>query len=180
MFVLLTLIHSLIHSFTRSFLFSLIRGGATNNHEGNKRYRTIVSFHQSEYLAAKKKDKVLYAKKIVAIVKANGGRFLKQDSQHKWVEVSDKKATEKTSQALREGLDVRNHTVRPRKLARRYLQPIESGPQVVVAGWVVPETPMTAKIAAPRTSSKESMPELKEEAGQPKSSVVSLDGVQKH
>ena len=155
-------------------------GGATNSHEGNKRYRTIVSFHQADYLSAKKKDKVLYAKKIVAIVKANGGRFLKQDSQHKWVEVSDKKATEKTSQALREGLDVRNHTVRPRKLARRYLQPMESSPHVVVAGWVFPDEP-AVKAVAPQSTTKGAIPELKEEAAQPKSSVVSLDGaVEKH
>jgi hypothetical protein len=148
------------------------RGGATNNHEGNKRYRTIVSFHQAEYLAARKKDKVLFARKIVAIVKANGGRFLKQDSQQKWVEVSDKKATEKTSQALREGLDVRNHTVRPRKLARRYLQPVESGPHVVVAGWVVPDKSSAGVLQ----SAKQAIPELKDDAAQSKSSVVSLDG----
>lgn len=106
---------------------------------------------------------------------------MKQDSQHQWVEVSDKKATEKTSQALREGLDVRNHTVRPRKLARRYLQPIEASPQVVVAGWVVPEKSASSfgepkrQNENPQTS-KEAIPELKEEAAQRKSSVVSLDG----
>lgn len=36
-----------------------------------------------------------------------------------WVAISDKKAQEKTSQALREGLDVRNHKVRPSKQIRR-------------------------------------------------------------
>ena len=35
------------------------------------------------------------------------------------MEVPDKRATEKTSQALREGLDVRHKTYRPEKMARR-------------------------------------------------------------
>lgn len=119
------------------------RGGVTNNHEGNKRYRTMVAQHQAEYLAAKKNDKILIARKIVAAVHANGGRFLKQctstealtaqqqnphsasTDSSQWIEVSEKRATEKTSQALREGLDVRNQRVRPRKQIRQ-LMPSES------------------------------------------------------
>eukprot|EP00568_Trieres_chinensis_P002061 CAMPEP_0183309280 /NCGR_PEP_ID=MMETSP0160_2-20130417/24801_1 /TAXON_ID=2839 ORGANISM="Odontella Sinensis, Strain Grunow 1884" /NCGR_SAMPLE_ID=MMETSP0160_2 /ASSEMBLY_ACC=CAM_ASM_000250 /LENGTH=211 /DNA_ID=CAMNT_0025473283 /DNA_START=117 /DNA_END=753 /DNA_ORIENTATION=+ len=84
------------------------RGGATNNHEGNKRYRAIVADHQTEYLHAKKREKAGIARVIVGIVHSRGGRFLKKlsDGTDGWTDVGDKKATEKTSQALREGLDV--------------------------------------------------------------------------
>jgi len=97
------------------------RGGATNNHPGNKRFRTIVSDHMPEYLVARKKEKAVIARRIVNQIKAKGGRFLKRtgDSDACWVEVSDKKATEKTAQALREGLDVRHKKYRPEKMARR-------------------------------------------------------------
>jgi hypothetical protein len=108
------------------------RGGVTNNHVGNKRYRAIVAEHQHEYLHARKKDKVLIARRIVSLVHESGGRFLKRnnhggssdskvdgESAALWVEVPDQRATEKTSQALREGLDVKNHTLRTGKMVRR-------------------------------------------------------------
>lgn len=89
------------------------RGGATNNHVGNRRFRAIVAAHQREYLQARKMEKVLIARQIVAAVHASGGRYLKRSkSSDTWIEVPVKQATSKTSQALREGLDVRNRTVR--------------------------------------------------------------------
>mmetsp|Transcript_30680 Transcript_30680/g.40207 ORF Transcript_30680/g.40207 Transcript_30680/m.40207 type:complete len:192 (-) Transcript_30680:148-723(-) len=100
------------------------RGGATNNHVGNKRYRSLVSDHQNEYLLAKKKDKADIAREIVRLVRVRGGRFLRKGATgtNMWVEVGDKKATEKTSQALREGLDVRHKEfrgVKSKKAQRR-------------------------------------------------------------
>merc|ERR1712183_198281 len=57
------------------------------------------------------------AKRIVSRISNSGGRFLKRSSDSiVWSEVIEKKALEKTLQALREGLDVRNSTVRPAKL----------------------------------------------------------------
>ena len=95
------------------------RGGATNSHTGNRSFRKVVALHQQEYLKAKKREKVVIAQRIVAIVKGNGGRFLKRtDNALNWIEVTDKRAQEKTSQALREGLDVRNKTVRPSKMIK--------------------------------------------------------------
>jgi len=86
------------------------RGGATNNHVGNRCFRQLVACNQSHYLLAKKRDKKLIARSIVDNIRKRGGRFLKREvksgSNH-WVDVGDKKASEKTSQALREGLDVR-------------------------------------------------------------------------
>ena len=60
------------------------RGGATNNHVGNKRFRTIVASHQEEYLNSKKKDKVVIARRIVGIVQDNGGQFLRKNGDGDW------------------------------------------------------------------------------------------------
>lgn len=73
-------------------------------------YRQLVHDHQDEYLKAVKRDKKGIAKSIVAIVRGRGGGFFKRanDGREGWVEVGDKKAWEKTSQALREGLDAKS------------------------------------------------------------------------
>ena len=71
-------------------------------------FRSMVLEHQQEYLEAKKKDKALVSLRIVHSIRAKGGRFLRRSDDGLWIEVGDKKATEKTSQALREGLDVRS------------------------------------------------------------------------
>ncbi len=97
------------------------RGGATNNHDGNKRFRSTVAEHQPEYLGARKKDKVVIARRIVRIIRERGGRFLRRDdATGQWIDVGDKKAAEKTSQALREGLDVRLHHGGGKKASRRH------------------------------------------------------------
>lgn len=96
------------------------RGGVTNANPGNLCFRNIVADHQNEYLVARKKEKVLIARRIVAIVKQNGGRFLQKTdaSVESWVQVSEKRAIEKAAQALREGIDARNKTIRPNKQIR--------------------------------------------------------------
>ena len=80
------------------------RGGATNHHKGNKRFRDIVALHRPDYVAATKIRKPDVARKIVrAIRMANPpGRFLRKGDDGKWIDVGDKKAAEKASQALRE------------------------------------------------------------------------------
>ena len=96
------------------------RGGATNNHVGNKKFRLIVAEYQEVYLQARKKEKAGIARQIVNRIHQNGGRFLKRDeSNNTWVEVPANKAVAKTSQALREGLDVKHRTFRPEKMIRR-------------------------------------------------------------
>ena len=82
------------------------RGGGTNRHTGNVFFRDLVSEYQPKYIQARKRDKTLITKLIVSQVRSNGGRFLKEE-KGKWVDVGDKKAAEKTSQALREGLSGR-------------------------------------------------------------------------
>ena len=94
------------------------RGGLTNSHTGNIRFREIVADNQIDYLKAKKRDKIIIANQIVALIHEMGGRFLRKTPEG-WVPITDKKAQEKTSQALREGLDVRNKKIRPNKQIRR-------------------------------------------------------------
>ena len=84
------------------------RGGGTNTQVGNRRFRTLVTDFQPTYLMAKRKEKPLLARSIVLIIRNRGGRFLKKDDNTgRLHEVGDEKAEAKTSQALREGLDVR-------------------------------------------------------------------------
>jgi hypothetical protein len=84
------------------------RGGGTNSQIGNRRFRKLVQDFQPIYLLARRKEKPLLARSIVLIIRKRGGRFLKKDEETgELYEVGDAKAEAKTSQALREGLDVR-------------------------------------------------------------------------
>lgn len=84
------------------------RGGGTNSQVGNRRFRRLVQEFQPTYLLARRKEKPLLARTIVLIIRKRGGRFLKKDDESgELYEVGDSKAEAKTSQALREGLDVR-------------------------------------------------------------------------
>jgi hypothetical protein len=83
------------------------RGGLTNHHPGNVFFRRLVRIKQEAYLKASKREKAGVAKEIVELIRglSPSGRFLKKDSKNPgvWVEIGDRKAREKTSQALREG-----------------------------------------------------------------------------
>jgi len=84
------------------------RGGGTNTQIGNRRFRALVQDFQPTYLLSRRKEKPLIARTIVLIIRNRGGRFLKKDDGNGMLfEVGDEKAEAKTSQALREGLDVR-------------------------------------------------------------------------
>ena len=79
------------------------RGGGTNNHFGNKEFRSLVDQYRSEYVLSKKWAKREIARNIVVSIRSSGGRFLKKEG-YGWRDIGDQKAGEKTSQALREGL----------------------------------------------------------------------------
>jgi hypothetical protein len=84
------------------------RGGGTNMQMGNRRFRALVRDFQPTYLMAKRREKPKMARSVVLIVRHRGGRFLRRDDgDGRLYEVGDEKAEAKTSQALREGLDVR-------------------------------------------------------------------------
>lgn len=96
----------------RDVLFG--RGGGTNRHKGNMYFRDLVSESQPRYLQARKLEKTAISKKIIAHIRARQGRFLKWNPRtNLWEDVGDRKAVEKASQALREGLAgrMRNVTV---------------------------------------------------------------------
>lgn len=83
------------------------RGGLTNHHPGNVFFRRLVRIKQESYLRATKREKAGVAREIVDIIRnlSPSGRFLKKDTRNPgvWIEIGDRKAREKTSQALREG-----------------------------------------------------------------------------
>ena len=77
-----------------------------NYHSGNERFRALVRKHKVAYVACPKAKKGQFSKLIVDEIKSLNppGRFLKQDPQTKlWIDIGDKKALDKTRQALREG-----------------------------------------------------------------------------
>ena len=72
------------------------------------------------YTTCLKTEKLKISRSIVAAIREKKGRFLEKDAATgTWYDIGDKKAVEKTSQALREGLDVRHKTYRPEKMSRR-------------------------------------------------------------
>lgn len=93
------------------------RGGETNHHPGNIRYRSLVKAYQKLYLLAKRRDKPKIAQCIVVSVRGVEGRFLKRAKNatkgSTWVDVGNVKAREKTSQALREGAPNLRDNVNP-------------------------------------------------------------------
>ena len=83
------------------------RGSGIQNHIGNVKFRELVSSRKKEYADAEKFKKLCISKEIVAMVRANGGRFLKESDDttlttQLYVDIGDKKAWAKTSQTLRD------------------------------------------------------------------------------
>lgn len=85
------------------------RGGGTNNHIGNIRFRQLVNGHKLRYLAATKSEKPMVSREVVTIWRGlqPPGRFLMQEKGQsgntgRWYDIGDKKAREKASQCLRE------------------------------------------------------------------------------
>lgn len=79
------------------------RGGGTNVHPGNRRFRDLINANRRAYLKAKKNDKPAISRSIVRTIREMNGRFLKKDEKlGLWFEIGDDGAREKTSQALRQ------------------------------------------------------------------------------
>jgi hypothetical protein len=87
------------------------RGIGPNEHTGNVKFREIICYFRSEYLAtSKRKAKDKIAHKAIQIIKARKGRFIRKMSQvgakpvgaeDVYVIADEKIAVEKTKQALR-------------------------------------------------------------------------------
>lgn len=89
------------------------RGSAANLYSGNKRFRELVQENRAVYNSAvRHREKKGIAKQVLASVRSQGGRFMKQVETNKkvkniltdcdWKEVSDDVALEKCKQALRQ------------------------------------------------------------------------------
>ena len=89
------------------------RGGHSNNHPGNKLFRRIIQENKEIYqeLCDQSAKKQMLVSSIVQAIQHFGGRFVrKQPTSQKreggdtfvWVEISEKEARTKTTQALRE------------------------------------------------------------------------------
>ncbi len=94
------------------------RGGAVLRHPGNVQYQNLIKERQQEYTTCMKAEKLKISRSIVEHVrKEYRGRFLVRDSTTKsWYDIGEKKAVEKTSQALREGQPKRWEKIRKAKL----------------------------------------------------------------
>lgn len=80
------------------------RGGITNSHPGNLRFRALVRQRKMAYInAVKRCDKPRIARQIVFKIRQMGGRFLERSRSGTWQIVDDARAAKKVSQALREG-----------------------------------------------------------------------------
>jgi hypothetical protein len=94
------------------------RGGLSNNHVGNARWRLLVNAKKEIYVSLSKRRKMLLSKSIVKTVRSQSppGRFLQKDPRSGlWFDIGEQKAHEKTSQALREGApEIRQHVMSAR------------------------------------------------------------------
>mmetsp|Transcript_11199 Transcript_11199/g.27530 ORF Transcript_11199/g.27530 Transcript_11199/m.27530 type:complete len:552 (-) Transcript_11199:185-1840(-) len=94
------------------------RGGLALKHPGNMAYRKLVGRNKTIYATCLKTEKLRISKSIIAAIREINGRFLERedgktsqsldekDADGKpitWKDIGDKRAVEKTSQALREG-----------------------------------------------------------------------------
>merc|ERR1719356_176040 len=82
------------------------RGNFVNHHQGNEQFRRLVKHHKKAYVACPKAQKAIFSKIIYDEIRSltPPGRFLKQDPTTKlWNDIGEKKALDKTRQALREG-----------------------------------------------------------------------------
>mmetsp|Transcript_31384 Transcript_31384/g.48146 ORF Transcript_31384/g.48146 Transcript_31384/m.48146 type:complete len:782 (+) Transcript_31384:150-2495(+) len=82
------------------------RGVTTNRHVGNENFRSLVNCNKEIYVTSTKRQKMTISRSIVEAVRTlePAGRFLEKDQTTGcWFDIGDKKAIEKTSQALRDG-----------------------------------------------------------------------------
>ena len=97
------------------------RGGKSNHHPGNKKYRDEVGNLQQWYKASQKNEKTDLSQCLVNYVHSYGGRFLKADTSGKWYIVTNLVARRKASQALRE------HATPEERAARKAEQAAKKG-----------------------------------------------------
>jgi len=83
-------------------------GKQINIQPGNKAYRKVVNSNKLAYATCERHEKIKISRSIVGAMREIGGRFLEQieygnGNTVAYRDIGDKKAVQKTSQALREG-----------------------------------------------------------------------------
>jgi hypothetical protein len=81
------------------------RGVPTNNWKGNEQFRALVALKKIHYVTSTRREKMIISRSIVHAIRSMEppGRFLdRKDKTGPWYDIGDKKAIEKTSQALRD------------------------------------------------------------------------------
>lgn len=80
------------------------RGGGTNRHDGNIRFRAEARKLRIVYKDEEtdRRTKYVLSQELVTRVKQYGGRFLEKGHDGKWYEMDEKSARKKASQVLRE------------------------------------------------------------------------------
>jgi hypothetical protein len=80
------------------------RGGRSNHHSGNERFRELIGKNRPHYNDLPKHEKIKMSRAIVRAIEDLGGRFLEpaQDGHSHFLVAPHKRAVEKTSQCLRE------------------------------------------------------------------------------
>lgn len=128
--------------------------GGTNHHVGNKRYRKMVEDRKIDYVNCKRLDKPLVALGIIREWRGQTptGRFLKMDEKTGlWNDVGDRKAREKTSQALREKAPQIREELEKDRIARERRERGESTEEedeeeeevcLKIVGWCISLDPM--------------------------------------
>lgn len=77
------------------------RGGRSNNHPGNKRYREVVDEMKPAYKEGQKFEKTIKSQEVVELLLAEGRRFLKLEGDRYFL-MTKNQARRKAGQALRE------------------------------------------------------------------------------
>ncbi|CAB9519994.1 expressed unknown protein [Seminavis robusta] len=83
------------------------RGGETNYHIGNHRFRVLADEHRSSYRGSSRKDKAIVVHEVVRIWRERKGRFLTKTDPEKgddslWHDVGDEVAKKKAAKILSE------------------------------------------------------------------------------
>ena len=77
------------------------RGKSVVEHDGNSRFRNLVSEYAEEFDKASRHEKTLLTETIVHQIKMSGARFLKRDDGGEWEEVDHETARKKVAHAFR-------------------------------------------------------------------------------
>jgi hypothetical protein len=140
------------------------RGGLSNTHPGNAWFRTMIRVNRPLYKSSAKHVKLLVAKSIVrhALTQKPPCRFLERKSDGPWYKITNKRAIDKTSQALRER-ERYEHEPGPEELEKlrkkqeeaNYKQPLGDNVEYMIVTGAPPEADQQDDAAAKRREKRQ-------------------------